>query len=57
MICSQCGGEITYEPGVVFITITTREMVYGEFCIYPSETKRVIVCSEECLTKFVKATP
>ena len=50
MKCASCGKEITYDSGVEYMELITKEMVYGEYCVYPTETAKIILCSDACLS-------
>lgn len=53
MKCACCQKVIPYEAGVKLYSYVTREMVYGEFCIYPTETGKIVVCSLKCLASVI----
>jgi hypothetical protein len=53
MNCGACGKEITYDGGKKFMALTTKEMTWGEHCIYPTTVGKLIVCSLKCLDEII----
>lgn len=53
MKCECCGEIIQYNPDKEFYVLSTNEFMWGEHCIYPMETQKVVCCSLKCLSTFI----
>jgi len=53
MKCGACGKEIAYDAGNTYMILTTKEMTWGERCIYPVSVGKLIVCSLSCLDEII----